>query len=92
MNIADLVARSTSIRTRKCRAGTSRGRVRKPFEDAASQYFKAGKRPTIARTIAYYRERKIGLVMFPVDSEFETGVRRIRSDEVAEARSGIPTS
>ena len=57
----------------------------KPFEDAASQYFKAGKRPTIAETIAYYRERKIGLVMFPVDSEFQTGVRRIPNDEVAEA-------
>lgn len=57
----------------------------KPFEEAASKYFKAGKRPTIAETIAYYRERKIGLVMFPVDSEFQTGVRRIPNDEVAEA-------
>jgi hypothetical protein len=45
----------------------------KPFEEAASQYFKAGKRPTIAETIAYYRERKIGLVMFTVDSEFQIG-------------------
>ncbi len=35
-----------------------------PYEDAANKYFKAGKRPTIAETIAYYRERKIGLVMF----------------------------
>ena len=55
------------------------------FEDAASKYFKAGKRPTIAETIAYYRERKIGLVMFTVDSEFEIGARRISNDEVAEA-------
>ncbi len=44
------------------------------FEDAASKYFKAGKRPTIAETVAYYRERKIGLVMFTVDSEHEIGV------------------
>ena len=56
-----------------------------PYEDAAGKYFKAGKRPTIAETIAYYRERKIGLVMFTVDSEFEIGNRRIPNEEVAEA-------
>ena len=57
----------------------------KEFEDAASQYFKAGRRPTISETIAYYRERKLGLVMFTVDSEFEMGVRRVPNEEVAEA-------
>ena len=56
-----------------------------PYEDAANRYFKAGKRPTIAETIAYYRERKIGLVMFTVDSEHEIGARRIPNEEVAEA-------
>ena len=56
-----------------------------PFEDAATVYFKTGKRPTIADTIAYYRERKIGLVMFTVDSEFEIGSRRIPNEEIAEA-------
>jgi predicted TIM-barrel fold metal-dependent hydrolase len=55
------------------------------YEDAASAYFKAGKRPTIAETVAYYRERKIGLVMFTVDSEHEIGNRRIPNEEVAEA-------
>ncbi len=58
----------------------------KPFEEAASKYFKAAsKRPTIEETIAYYRERKIGLVMFTVDTEFEMGVRRIPNDEILEA-------
>src|ERR1700752_2491722 len=57
----------------------------KPFEEASSKYFKAGKRPTIAETVAYYRERRIGLVMFAVDSEAEIGVRRIPNEEVAEA-------
>ena len=46
---------------------------------------KAGKRPTIAETIRYYRELKIGLVMFTVDSEFQIGNRRIPNEEVAEA-------
>ena len=56
-----------------------------PFEAASAKYFKAGKRPTIAETIAYYRERRIGLVMFTVDSEFELGARRIPNEEVADA-------
>jgi predicted TIM-barrel fold metal-dependent hydrolase len=55
------------------------------FEDAASKYFKAGKRPTITETVAYYRERKIGLVMFTVDSEFELGNRRIPNEEICDA-------
>ena len=59
--------------------------VWKEYEDAASKYFKAGKRPTIAETVAYYRERKIGLVMFTVDSEHEIGSRRIPNEEVLEA-------
>jgi predicted TIM-barrel fold metal-dependent hydrolase len=37
-------------------------KVWQPYDEAASAYFKAGKRPTIAETIAYYRERKIGLI------------------------------
>jgi hypothetical protein len=57
----------------------------KTYEDAASRYFKAGKRPTIAETVAYYRERKIGLVMFTVDSEFQIGNQRIPNQEVADA-------
>ena len=56
-----------------------------PFEDAANKYFKAPPRPTIAETIKYYREKKIGLVMFTVDSEFQIGNRRIPNDEIAEA-------
>jgi uncharacterized protein len=59
--------------------------VWKEYEEAASKYFKTGKRPTIAETIDYYRERKIGLVMFTVDSEFEIGNRRIPNEEILEA-------
>jgi predicted TIM-barrel fold metal-dependent hydrolase len=56
-----------------------------PFDTAASKYFKADKRKTIPETVAYYRERKIGLVMFTVDTEFEMGVRRIPNQEVIDA-------
>ena len=55
------------------------------FEEAKRKYFKSGHPPTIQETIDYYRARKIGLVMFTVDSEFEMGRRRIPNEEVAEA-------
>ena len=55
------------------------------YERAADKYFKNAHRPTIDETIAYYRERKIGLVMFTVDSESHIGNRRIANEEVAEA-------
>jgi uncharacterized protein len=59
----------------------------KKFQDAADIYFRRGmtKRPTIPETIAYYRERKIGFVMFTVDSEAGTGERRIPNEEIAKA-------
>jgi uncharacterized protein len=60
--------------------------IQAEFDAAATTYFKVdSKRPTIPETIAYYRERKIGFVMFTVDSESGTGIQRIRNEEIAEA-------
>jgi len=56
-----------------------------PFDRAADVYFGSDRRPTIAETVAYYRERKIGLVMFTVDAEAQIGRRRIPNEEIAEA-------
>ena len=84
MNVNDLVAIDVHTHAEvSCRQPADA--FWQPYEDAANKYFKAGKRPTIAETIAYYRERKIGLVMFTVDSEFEIGAKRISNEEVAEA-------
>ncbi|MDR2156010.1 MAG: amidohydrolase family protein [Burkholderiaceae bacterium] len=58
---------------------------RADFEEAVDRYFGNTKRPTIAQTIAYYRERKMGLVMFMVDSEAEIGRHRIPNEEIADA-------
>lgn len=56
------------------------------FLDAATLYFKADRRrPTIPETIAYYRAREMGFVMFTVDMEAGTGIKRIRNEEIAEA-------
>src|ERR1044072_7488616 len=84
MNLNDLIAIDVHTHAEvSCRQEPDE--AWKPFEEASAKYFKAGKRPTIAETIAYYRERKIGLVMFTVDSEFENGARRIPNEEVADA-------
>ena len=76
MNLKDLIAIDVHTHAEvSCRQPADE--VWQEFEDAASKYFKVGKRPTIAETVAYYRERRIGLVMFTVDSEHELGARRI---------------
>ena len=55
------------------------------YDRAADKYFGSNRRPTIAETVAYYRERRIGLVMFTVDSESKLGRRRIPNEEICEA-------
>lgn len=55
------------------------------YDRAADKYFRSDRRPTIEETIAYYREQKIGLIMFTVDSEAHLGRRRIPNEEIAEA-------
>ena len=55
------------------------------YDRAADKYFRSSRRPTIAETVAYYRERKIGLVMFTVDAEANLGRKRIPNEEIAAA-------
>ncbi|KAA9007858.1 amidohydrolase family protein [Histidinibacterium aquaticum] len=59
------------------------------FQAAMAKYFKnpagaEGMLPTVPQTAEYFRERKIGAVIFPVDSERETGFRRYSNEEVAQ--------
>ena len=90
MNIDELVAIDVHTHAEvSCRQPTDS--YWEPYEAAASKYFKVGKRPTIAETLAYYREKKIGLVMFTVDAEFEIGNRRITNEEIRDAARKIPT-
>ena len=55
------------------------------YDRAADKYFRSSKRPTMAETIAFYREKKIGFVNFTVDAETQMGRRRIPNEEIAEA-------
>ena len=55
------------------------------YDRAADKYFRSSNRPTIAETIAHYREKKIGLIMFTVDAESNLGRKRIPNEEIAAA-------
>jgi uncharacterized protein len=84
MNLKDLIAIDVHTHADvSCRQPPDE--VWQTYEEAASKYFKGHTRPTIPETIAYYRERKIGLVMFTVDAEHEIGARRIPNEEVRDA-------
>jgi predicted TIM-barrel fold metal-dependent hydrolase len=55
------------------------------YLDAATTYFKADRqRPTIPETIALYRELNMAFVMFTVDMEAGTGIKRISNEEIAD--------
>lgn len=89
MNVQDLVAIDMHTHAEvSCRQEPDAFWV--PYEEAANKYFKTGKRPTIAETVAYYREMKIGLVMFTVDTEFQIGNRRIANEEITDAARDNP--
>lgn len=89
MNIDDLIAIDTHVHAEVscCEPPDLFG---KEFDEAADKYFgsvikaASGRRPTIPETIDYYRERKIGMVMFTVDTEAQMGRRRIPNEEIAQ--------
>ena len=54
--------------------------------EARGRYFRYEvKHPTIAQMAQYYRERKMGFVVFTVDHERGMGIKRISNEEVAES-------
>lgn len=59
------------------------------LQAAMARYFRApwSHPPTIDETAAHYRVQRIAAVIFPVDAERETGYRRYKNEEVAEAAS-----
>jgi predicted TIM-barrel fold metal-dependent hydrolase len=54
--------------------------------EARGRYFRyAPKHQTIDEMATYYRERKMGFVVFTVDSERGMGIKRITNEEIAES-------
>lgn len=63
----------------------------KELDEAKGRYFKyVPQHPTIAQMATYYRERKMGFVVFTVDHEKGLGLRRISNEEVAESAAEHP--
>ena len=91
MNTADLIAIDTHTHAEvSCRNPFDA--YGEEYDRAADRYFGSDRRPTIDETVAYYRERKIGLVMFTVDSESQLGRRRIPNEEIAQAAQTVIVS
>jgi len=85
VNLDDIVAIDVHVHAEEpCGAHTDDGYA--DFQAAMAAYFKAPYTypPTVPETAAYYRERKIACVIFPVDAERETGFRRYPNEELAE--------
>lgn len=87
MNIDDLVAIDIHTHAEEP-CDSCRDDGYNDFQAGMAEYFRnpagaEGMLPTVQETAAYYRERKIGAVIFPVDAERETGFRRYSNEEVA---------
>ena len=87
MNFDDLVAFDFHTHAEEPCCGT-RDDGYDEFQSGMAAYFKnpagaEGMLPTVQQTAEYFRARKIGAVIFPVDAERETGFRRYSNEEVA---------
>ncbi|QQM30679.1 amidohydrolase [Martelella lutilitoris] len=88
MNFDDLVAFDVHVHAEEpCCTHRDDGYME--FQAGMASYFRNpagrdGMLPTVEETAAYFRERKIGCIIFPVDAERETGFRRYSNYEVAE--------
>src|SRR5437660_12278079 len=61
------------------------------MQEASTQYFKNEEhRPTITEVAAYYRERQMACVIFPVDMESSTGLVRVPNEGVADVAAENP--
>ncbi|HLZ60464.1 MAG TPA: amidohydrolase family protein [Ktedonosporobacter sp.] len=61
------------------------------MQEEATRYFKHDEpRLSISQIAAYYRERKMACVIFPVDTEAATGQMRVPNEEVAEGAAANP--
>ena len=84
MNIDDLVAIDFHTHAEEPCCDT-RDDGYNEFQAGMGKYFHTGRSypPDMNETAGYFRERKIGCVIFPVDAERETGFRRYSNEEVA---------
>lgn len=93
MNVAELFAIDIHTHAHVSAPGLSAEEAEKAasVQAAASSYFKGEKVATgLDEMAAYYRQRKIACVVFPVDSESANGITRTPNELVAEAAMANP--
>jgi predicted TIM-barrel fold metal-dependent hydrolase len=85
MNLAALVA--IDVHTHAEVSNSGERSLTQELERASARYFRAERerRPTLDEMAAYYRERRMACVVFPVDAEAATGIPPVPNEEVAEA-------
>jgi predicted TIM-barrel fold metal-dependent hydrolase len=85
LNLSELVA--IDVHTHAEVSAKGRASLSDELSDASKSYFKAdgNRKPTVQEVAAYYRERKMAAVIFPVDGEAATGLAPVPNEEVAEA-------
>src|SRR5687768_8302166 len=85
MNIDDVVAIDFHTHAEEP-CGTHADDGYDEFQENLHAYFRSPFKhpPTVPETAAYYRERKIVAVIFPVDAERESGYRRYDNYEMAD--------
>lgn len=91
MDIANLAAIDTHVHAEVSQRVADAHGWGEEVREASTSYFKnEGKQPTLPEIAAYYRERKLACVIFPVDMESTTGITRVPNEEVAEAAAANP--
>lgn len=85
LNLSELVA--IDVHTHAEVSAKGRASISDELAGASASYFKVegNRKPTVPEIAAYYRERKMAAVIFPVDGEAATGIAPVPNEEVAEA-------
>jgi uncharacterized protein len=88
INVDDLVAIDVHTHAEVSSKGDSS--LSAELDQAAKDYFKTTKRPTLPEIAAFYRERNMAAVVFTVDAEAATGTPAVPNEEVAQAARDNP--
>ncbi|RNL87034.1 amidohydrolase [Halostreptopolyspora alba] len=90
MDVDSLVAIDVHTHAEVSQEGTTS--LNEELHEASSAYFKVegDRKPTLPEIAAYFRERSMACVVFPVDTESTTGQPAVPNEEVAQAAAEHP--
>ncbi|WP_393916032.1 amidohydrolase family protein [Halostreptopolyspora alba] len=90
IDVDSLVAIDVHTHAEVSQEGTTS--LNEELHEASSAYFKVegDRKPTLPEIAAYFRERSMACVVFPVDTESTTGQPAVPNEEVAQAAAEHP--